>query len=147
MNSNKYKVIGLVLLTLIAGLLLSCAPSDYKSNGERIFFTATSASGKPISAQGFTMMQGRISCANCHGADGHGGEVSLMMSRFEAANITWDVLTGPYEDHAAYNEKTLKDAISKAVDPNGKRLGSPMPVWQMADEDLNDLIAFLKTLK
>ncbi|MFC2067814.1 c-type cytochrome [Chloroflexota bacterium] len=132
-----------ILITLVA----SCSSTRYKSNGERIYFAATSSSGKPIASQGFTMMHGRIACVNCHGADGHGGNVNMMMTSFEAPNITWGELTGQHESHAPYTEATIKDAITKGVEPNGEELEIYMPRWQMAEEDLDDLLIFLKTLK
>ena len=132
-----------ILVTVAA----SCSTTRYKSNGERIYFTATSSSGKPIYSQGFTMMHGRIACVNCHGPDGRGGNVYMMMTSFEAPDITWPELTGPHEHHAPYTEATIKDAITKGVEPNGEEMEIYMPRWQMADEDLDDLIDFLKTLK
>ena len=136
-----------LLFPVLIVVLIAASCTQYKSNGERIYFTSTSSSGKPIISQGFSMMQGNIACANCHGADGRGGNVRLMMTSFEAPNITWPVLTGNYEDHAPYTEATLKDAITRGVDPGGKELEIYMPRWQISDEDLNDLISFLKTLR
>ena len=145
---NKFrKLLVLLFFAILIILITSCSYTRYKSNGERIFFTATSSSGKPIYSQGFTMMHGSIACVNCHGADGHGGNVHIMMTSFEAPNITWDELTGQHEDHAPYTEATIKDAITKGLEPNGKELEIYMPRWQMADEDLDDLLSFLKTLK
>ena len=145
---NKVRIL-LVLLffAILISLVVSCSGTQIESNGERIFSTATSSSGKPIYSQGFTMMQGSIACANCHGADGQGGNVHMMMTSFEAPNITWAELTGQHEDHAPYTEATIKDAITKGLEPNGKELEIYMPRWQMADEDLDDLLSFLKTLK
>ncbi len=132
---------------LLASLFLVSGCREFKSNGERIFFTATSSSGKQITSQGFTMMHGSIACVNCHGRDGHGGVVRMMMVRFEAPNITWAQLTGQQEDHAPYTEATVKNAITKGIEPNGEELEIYMPRWQIADNDLNDLIDFLKMLK
>ena len=145
---NKVRIL-LVLLffAILISLVVSCSGSQFKSNGERIYFTATSSSGKPIYSQGFTMMHGSIACVNCHGSDGQGGNVHIMMTSFEAPNITWAELTGQHEDHAPYTEATIKDAIAKGLEPNGKELEIYMPRWQMADEDLDDLLSFLKTLK
>jgi len=143
------KMFSRLLALLAVALLITIAAScrQYNSNGERIYFTATSSSGKPIYSQGFMMMQGRIACVNCHGADGRGGNVNMMMTSFETPNITWPVLTGQHENHAPYTEATLKDAITRGLEPNGEQLEIYMPRWQMSDEDLNDLISFLRTLK
>ena len=143
---KKPLILGILTLITIGLFAVSCSP-EFESNGKRIYYNATSSSGKPIYSQGFTMMHGSITCVNCHGADGRGGTVYMMMFSFEAPDITWPVLTGQHEDHEPYSEETVKDAITKGTEPNGEELEIYMPRWQMADEDLNDLLAFLKTLK
>jgi hypothetical protein len=35
----------------------------------------------------------------------------------------------------------------QGIDPAGKPLAWPMPRWSMREDDLNDLVTFLKTLK
>jgi cytochrome c oxidase subunit 2 len=126
-------------------------PGPSVSNGQRIYNTGTSASGEPInySGGGGMMMQGNLTCAECHGQDGHGGTVNFMMQSYNAPNITWPVLTGPDPDmkHPPYTEETLKRAITQGLDPGGDPLEYPMPRWQMSASDLNDLVAFIKTLK
>jgi hypothetical protein len=55
---------------------------DFTSNGERIYMTATSDSGNPITYEegpGEGMMSGTLACVDCHGADGRGGERQMMM--------------------------------------------------------------------
>lgn len=129
-------------------------PGRYASNGERIYFTATSNSGRPISADmaGMQMMQsGMMSCATCHGSEGRGGRVTMMMGTFEAPDIRWSTLTaGEHgesgEEHPPYTEETVKRAITQGLDPAGQPLDWPMPRWQMSNQDLNDLIEYLKTL-
>jgi len=156
----QHKRIATVLAVALAALLAaSCTarpatsppvtyPSGgtFASNGERIYFTATSASGQPITYSGGVMMM-VLACANCHGADGHGGQVRMMMYSFDVPDITWPVLTTANSDRPAYTEQGVKDAITEGLDSEGGRLEAPMPVWHMSEGDLNDLIAFLKTLK
>jgi cytochrome c oxidase subunit 2 len=132
-----------VLLLCTAG----CGNS-FSSNGQRIFFSAESDSGKPITYSGGPgMMQSRIACVNCHGQDGHGGRVRMMMYDFDVPNITWPELTAQGHDYPPYTEDTLKQAIVQGIDPAGEPLEYPMPRWQMSDSDLNDLVGFIKTLK
>ncbi len=116
------------------------------ANGQRIFLTATSSSGEPIYAQGYMMMYRFISCADCHGQDGHGGTIFMMMFQIEVPNITWPVLTGPHQEHPSYTEETLKTAITQGLNPAGNPLSVYMPRWQMSSGDLNDLVSFIKTL-
>lgn len=77
----------------------------------------------------------------------------MMMRSFRAPDITWGVLTGTehiengdgHEEHPPYTEETLKTAITRGVNPAGESLDENMPRWRMTDEDLDDLIEFLKT--
>ena len=61
----------------------------FESNGERIYFTAESSSGEPITYSGGSlMMHQRTACVNCHGPEGKGGRVTMMMWRFDTPDIT-----------------------------------------------------------
>ncbi|MEH6648180.1 c-type cytochrome [Sulfitobacter sp.] len=136
-------------------------PSEFQSNGERIYFTGTSASGQLISLQGGTMHM-RMSaggCVTCHGADRKGGR---LMPKFwkSAPPLTAAALFGEHAnedndasgdgdghgDHDSYTEDTLRRVITDGVDPAGERLDPAMPRWSMSAEDMADLIAYLKTL-
>jgi hypothetical protein len=149
-------------------------PAQFRSNGERIYFTGTSDSGLPIRPAGGGMhlrMHGG-GCATCHGADRRGGRV---MPRFWKAvpALTAAALFGEaagaghgdaeagdgqagdehgesaegggHGDHEAYDDATLRRAITEGLDPAGERLDPDMPRWSIAGPDLADLIAFLKS--
>lgn len=93
-----------------------------------------------------------ITCVSCHGPDGRGGEVTMMMLQFDVPDITWDNLTEEeeheeHEEHPPYTEETLKRAITQGLDPAGEMLEELMPRWQMSEQDLDDLVDFIKTLK
>lgn len=63
-----------------------------------------------------------------------------------APKITYKALTeGEHEGHR-YTEEDIKRAIREGIEPDGEELDPCMPRWKMSDEDLNDLIEFLKTL-
>lgn len=131
----------------------------YESNGERIYFSATSASGDPILAEmpGMHRMPGgMLACADCHGPDGRGGDVTMMMDTFTAPDIRFSTLTDAdhaesegagHEDHPAYTEETIKRAITQGIDLAGDPLDWPMPRWNLSAGDLDDLVEFLMTLK
>lgn len=157
---------GFILLGLSV-LLAGCVPFGwpgrspgfgrrFRSNGEQIYFTATSQRGTPISSDmrmGMGMMgSGMIACVNCHGPDGRGGRVRMMMSTFVAPDIRYKTLTaekmehGGGEEHPPYTDETIKRAITQGVDPAGNPLEWPMPRWRMSDDDLNDLLDYLKSL-
>jgi cytochrome c oxidase subunit II len=126
----------------------------FASNGERIYFTGTSQSGPPITAetQGMHRMgAGRMACASCHGPDGRGGTVRMMMGQFEAPDIRYSTLTeeehgDEHAEHPPYTDETLKRAITQGLDPAGEPLDWVMPRWNMTEEQLDDLLDYLKSL-
>jgi len=127
--------------------------TTYSANGERIYLTATSNSGSPITYQSSagwmpgTMMM-RVACATCHATTGHGGPVTMFAQSFVAPDITWPVLTGAGDmDHPPYTEETVKRAITEGIDPGGHALDPAMPRWSMTPADLDDLVSFLQTLR
>jgi mono/diheme cytochrome c family protein len=133
------------------------AGDDFASNGERIYASATSNSGDPITHDGGPgngMMSGVLACVDCHGADGRGGERRMMMETFRAPDIRWEALTGDHADHKRsaggehppYTTETLRLAITRGIDSGGEPLDPAMPRWSMTRNDLSDLIEYLQTL-
>lgn len=130
----------------------------YASNGQQIYFTSTSQRGTPITFEmpggmmgGMHMAGGAMACVDCHGPNGRGGRVQMMMTSFTAPDIRYSTLTAGEmthgEEHPPYTDETLKRAITQGLDPAGDPLDWPMPRWSMSEADLNDLITYLKTLK
>lgn len=130
----------------------------FVSNGERIYFTGSSASGTAISALGSSSMTGMHqqmhggSCANCHGADREG---QRLWPQFwiKAPALTAQALfeSDAHEtdgdghgEHGSYDDKSLRVAITRGIDTAGDQLDAAMPRWSMNPSDLNDLIAYLK---
>lgn len=159
-----------------AGWGRGAPPAGYASNGERIYETGTSQNGRISYSggdfgpgmMGGGMMGRRLACIDCHGPDGRGGEHVMHMTLMDAPDIRWSTLTeaghgdeeagheesgevaadehGEEMDHPAYNEATFARAVTEGLDPAGERLDPAMPRWTMSDEDLADLIAYLKRL-
>lgn len=50
-------------------------------------------------------------------------------------------------EHPPYTDALLKRAVTQGIDPAGNPLDWTMPRWRMTREDLDDLVAFLKTLR
>ncbi|MFQ5855045.1 MAG: c-type cytochrome [Anaerolineae bacterium] len=171
-------VVGLILVACVALLVGSLGvrqkagpmwgqfgwfPGRFRSNGERIYFTATSDSGQPISAEmaGMQMRRpgpvegmhrGMMTCATCHGTDGRGGRVNMMMGTFEAPDIRYRTLAegdhdDAHEEHPPYTDETIRRAITQGIDPAGEPLDWPMPRWHMSERDVDDLLEYLKTLE
>jgi len=110
-------------------------------------------------------MQGGMTCANCHGPDGKGNRY-LAMGQVVTPDIRYSTLAGlEEEDHAEgedadadhseeeaehghipYDEASIKQAITQGIEPDGEPLNTFMPRWSMSDQNLDDLVEFLKTL-
>jgi len=167
MEKIGYVVIGLVVLAIGGSLFLSSGfggyympmgyqpgygdgryyppgccqgPVSFESNGERIYFTGINERGERIPFTGgpqWLIMHGG-SCVNCHGRDGSGG-FTPMMCNGVAADIRYSELKEEMSD------EEIKIAITKGIH-EGKELDWCMPRWQLSEEDLNDLIEYLKKL-
>lgn len=128
--------------------------AEFVSNGERIYFTGTSASGSSIVARGASghmNMHMRVhggGCVTCHGVEREG---KRLWPKFwiKAPALTAEALFAGahgdgHGDHANYDAQSLRRAITEGVDPAGKRLDSAMPLWSMSRPDLDDLVAYLQ---
>ena len=141
----------------------------YASNGERIYYSGTSAndqisySGGQVGGgmMGGGMMGSRLACADCHGQNAQGGVHFMHMTTMDAPDIRWSSLTGAHEeapsdtapedhgsamDHDPFTLETFALAVRTGVDPGGQPLDSAMPRWRMSDQDISDLIDFLQTV-
>ncbi|MGQ9626654.1 MAG: c-type cytochrome [Anaerolineae bacterium] len=129
----------------------AAVPTEFSSNGEQIYFTSTSQRGTPILSDMGMGMMSMMTCASCHGPDGQGGRIWMMMRAFVAPDIRYKTLTSrehaEEEKHKPYTDEDIKRAITRGVEPDGEMLDWPMPRWTMSEEDLNDLLEFLKTLE
>ncbi|MHB1128247.1 MAG: c-type cytochrome [Bacillota bacterium] len=126
---------------------------QYRSNGERIYFTSTDAKGQRISANmmGMEIEGMNMSCVDCHGEDGAGRTVQMMMGSFSAPDIRFgntdrDRRVAAKDNKPEYTDSTLRRAIVEGIDPGRKQLAYPMPRWHINDRDVKDIINYLQTL-
>ena len=160
--NREIKIVAIGLLAVMVALLLAaCAsPSQsaessgtawgtgaFRSNGERIYFSATSERGTAITytsgpaSNGWMMAGGRLACASCHGTNGRGGVHTMgMMQTMDAKDIRWSALQNEFD------AENFRLAVTKGQDPDGTVLNTDMPRWNIGSEDLADLIEYLKTL-
>jgi cytochrome c oxidase subunit 2 len=118
----------------------------FSSNGQRIYFTAQSDSGRPITyTWDRPMGPPFLACVTCHGPEGQGGRFFMFGQVVDAPNITWPELTG--ESDPPYTISTVERAITRGIDNEGQQLDPIMPRWSMAPQDLSDLTGFLETLR
>lgn len=128
--------------------------SRYGSNGERIYYTGASQRTGQIPLSGGPMWIGMRGggCVACHGVQGRGG-VPVMMGGAIPSDIRHEALTAAEHregeggrEHLPYTDALIKRAVTEGLDPAGRPLDWTMPRWRMTPEDLEDLLAFLKTL-
>lgn len=118
---------------------------EFSSSGERVFFRGIDPKGGFIkNSHG---MRG-VGCAMCHGADANGMRMMMM----DVPPLKWSYLTDPKghihsngRSHLPFTESSFKSCVLAGFDPAGNRLSTMMPRWQMSNEVLDDLIAYLKT--
>jgi cytochrome c oxidase subunit 2 len=139
------------------------AVGSFDSNGERIYFTATSERETPITytggpAQGMMMMGGNLACVSCHGTDARGGRHNMHMETMDAPDIRWSTLSNmdhekgeeinnPQNQHMEYDFEAFKNSVENGRHPDGDKLKTDMPRWKMSDADLKDIMNYLESLK
>jgi len=73
----------------------------------------------------------------------------MPMTVMNAPDIRYSALsTMPEMQHSKtpYDLADFKLAVEDGQDPDGKELNADMPRWSMSEADLQDLLAFLKSL-
>lgn len=123
-------------------------PTTASSLGESIFLDGIGENGRtvPRSAVGPGMMGG--GCAQCHGADGKGASIRMMMTTIEAPDIRYSTLTSVHENgkEPAWTDAQIRKAITDGVDADNNDLEPYMPRWSLTDRELDAVISYLKEL-
>jgi mono/diheme cytochrome c family protein len=135
--------------------VVSTSNSGNINNGEEIYFRSVDMQGNTINytggpAFGGMMMGTYLTCASCHGPEGHGGQHVMHMQVMDAPPIYYNALVEMAQKDAGKNAYTFDDfrnAVVQGQDVDGSALDQNMPRWQMNDQDLRDLFDFLKTLQ
>ena len=68
-------------------------------------------------------------------------------------DVTWPALTNTHghdheygRSHPAFDEDSLARALIEGIDPAGNELDQTMPRYRMSDEDMADLLAYMKVI-
>lgn len=154
----------LILLLSIAGFLVLNGPPAVHSQSVRRELTLQERRGKAFylrgesaSGQEVTALMGEIdvpastlTCAGCHGLKGHG----ITEGGVTAGPLTWSFLTKPYghtdeggRKHPAFSETSFVRILTAGLDPAGNKLAVAMPTYRMSQEDMANLIAYLKRIE
>lgn len=148
-----------VLVMLLAGCLmvatgaLAQSLTAQQQRGRQIYFTGTSPAGRPMVAyfgEDLLEVPGEAAtCTSCHGYDGLGRAESGVIP----SNISWQHLMKSYGhlhadglQHAPFTRDSLKSYMRDGIYPGGRKGDPSMPVYDMAEADLDDLLAYLQGL-
>lgn len=150
-------IIRLILVALIT-IALPSPPQQRREltpqekRGKAFYLRGESASGQEITA-----MMGEVDvpattlpCAGCHGNRGEG----ITEGGVTAGNMSWSHLTKPYghtdeggRKHPAYTESSFIRTMTAGLDPAGNKLAVAMPTYRMPQEDMANLIAYLRRIE
>jgi ABC-type branched-subunit amino acid transport system substrate-binding protein len=148
---------GLLVLAAIMVLAPSSATaelSEAEVRGKQIYFEGTSPGGDEIMAvvgdEGALLPASAMPCSSCHGSDGlgrpEGGVIPL--------DIRWSELVKGYghvhhdgRRHPAFDEESAALSIVAGVDSANNTLDRSMPIYQMSQQDIDDLVAYMKVLE
>ena len=148
------RLAALLTALFVATPLLAGDLTPQEQRGKQIYMDGTSPRGEKIGAyvgESLTEVPGSVAtCASCHGPDGRGRpEAGVIPS-----DVTWDYLFKPYghthpqgRNHPAFTVETLKESIVFGRDPAGNTIEASMPIYLMSDEDLDDLVAYMRKLE
>ena len=142
MAQSRYR---LLLAAPLAGAILAVGLGACASTGATAS-VAPVASAAPVltgAAAGQVMYQ--QSCASCHGEGGVGSKFTLDSQTIEVPAITFADLDALYHDKF---DTMAVATITQGVDEAGQPLNRMMPRWTIfSDQQLADMVAYLKTLK
>jgi ABC-type branched-subunit amino acid transport system substrate-binding protein len=156
----------LLLLIAITGCLIWTGPTPVQSQstpprreltlqekrGKAFYLRGESASGQEITAMlgEVDVPASTLPCAGCHGNRGEGRTEGGVT----AGNMSWSHLTKPYghtdeggRKHSAFSEASFIRVMTTGLDPAGNKLAVAMPTYRMPQDDMANLIAYLKRIE
>ena len=122
-----------------------------EKRGKAFYLRGESASGEEITAMmgEVDVPASTLTCAGCHGNRGEGRTEGGVT----AGNMSWTYLTKPYghsdeggRKHPAFSESSFARLMTAGTDPAGNKLAVAMPTYRMTQEDMANLIAYLKRI-
>ena len=147
-RSLRVALTGTLCVALLGGAVQAAGDlSEAEARGKHIYTKGASLKSRIVTASIATseapVSASILPCIQCHGVDGRGiGDIS--------PDINWEVLVDSaghehlQRTHGAFDAASVAKAIIAGVDPAGNDLEATMPRYAMADEDMADLIAYLK---
>jgi hypothetical protein len=133
-------------------------PQDpHVENGRRMYMEGRLPSGELMSGTvvGDVKLSGeQVICVACHRRSGLGSTEGQEAVPAVTGDLLYEPLRLPTSKpplapilRPAYDDESLKRVIREGVRSDGKPLGVLMPRYSLTDEQLDDLIAYLKSLE
>jgi hypothetical protein len=149
-----------LLSVLMVGMLLTVVQAqterqpltDAEKRGKALYLRGESSSGQEIVALmgDVDVPATTLTCAGCHGARGEGKTEGGVT----AGNLRWSNLEKPYghthdngRKHTPFSDISFIRALTSGVDPAGNKLAVAMPVYRMSQQDMSDLLAYIKRIE
>lgn len=142
-------------MMVLGAILLAAAQlvlAGSMERGREIYVRGAGAGGAEILASmggAADLPASLLPCINCHGHDGRG----IPEGGVVPPNVRWSELTKPYPIAAAngrlrppYDERSFARCMREGEDPMQNPLGGAMPRYRMSDQEIADLIAYLRVL-
>ncbi|MBI5889601.1 MAG: ABC transporter substrate-binding protein [Nitrosomonadales bacterium] len=160
-NASGLPSVWLLLAMLavpVANPARAVVAGDAGSEGKRIYREGMLPSGQPLRGivrNGAVLSGAAAACAGCHRRSGLGGGEGQNAVRPIAGRLLFasaQVLpgqrpVGPYggavETRPVYTLHTLARALREGVDPAGRKLDALMPRFELNDDDVRQLAAYL----
>src|SRR5215218_6971813 len=148
----------ILLLSIASAVFYQTAPilrrelTQQEKRGKAFYLRGESASGQEITALmgEIDVPASTLTCAGCHGIRGEG----ITEGGVTAGPLTWSFLTKPYghtdeggRKHQAFSENSFVRMLTAGLDPAGNKLAVAMPTYRMSQEDMANLIAYLKRIE
>lgn len=144
------------------------------SLGERLYLKGILASGESLQGviRGDVMVSGTqdIACVRCHRRSGYGAseggsyvlpvngaslyepreanraKIFNKLFKEDQSKMFWARMRSPHI-RPAYTDASLMRVIREGVDPSGRKLVSAMPRYDLPEQDMRNLVAYLKLLR
>ena len=148
----------ILLLSIASAVFYQTAPisrrelTPQEKRGKAFYLRGESASGQEITALmgEIDVPASTLTCAGCHGLRGEGKTEGGVT----AGPLTWSYLTKPYghkdegdRKHPAFSETSFVRMLTAGLDPAGNKLAVAMPTYRMSQEDMANLVAYLKRIE
>jgi len=136
---------GLALATTL-GVAAQTADADL---GKRIYREGVLSSGQPLRAtvSGDVSLTGAaVACVNCHRRAGMGAiEAGLVVTAVSGGEL-FRARTSGYAPRPAYTDESLARMLREGIDAAGRHTDPLMPLYDLPDEELRLLVAYLSSL-